>query len=621
MKLALTMILSGNEDPKVVRRCLNSVVPWVDGAFITVTTEDKNNLVELLKEHQVDVDYQPDKFYREVTSKDLKWLKDFMGADPMAKYGDKLFQFDKARNHSLNRIPKEYDWYFWLDADDIVRGADKLHQAMELAEVNKAQAVFINYLYQVELDKENNIKHIIIEHLRERLIKNNGLYEWLAPIHETLIEKVPSTKVKIDLVDVVHLSDEERRASALHRNIKTLELSLCDTKGSDPRPVYYLGKAYFDLAHHFKKEYAYKLAQRLFEIYLFGTKEYEGMNRSGWAEERAQCWEYMMEIHRHYEKHDEALKCGMESLLEADNFPSTYINIALSHLLKGNFQRALHWITLSAVIKPPESTLVRNPKDQTGRALEVLYNAYLQLNKLDEANKAAHRLLKMFPDSEDMAERAKFTDELKDKRELIQSTIKLTNYLISHGSKEKVKPLLMSLPENIKNTPFIQDIEKEMNPPREWQKDEIALFCGPGFTPWSPKILDNPGESFIGGSEEAVIYLSRELQKQGWKVTVYADPVNDEGEHNGVMYLPYYKFNEKDRFNVLVIWRQPGLVDKNFEANKLYVWCHDIQNQADYSPERLDRIDKVIVLSPWHRSNIPNVPDDKILISGNGISL
>jgi hypothetical protein len=97
--------------------------------------------------------------------------------------------------------------------------------------------------------------------------------------------------------------------------------------------------------------------------------------------------------------------------------------------------------------------------------------------------------------------------------------------------------------------------------------------------------------------------------------------MEDEGEHDGVVFLPYYRFNMQDNFNVLVVWRQPNLLDQNFSAKKIYVWCHDIQNPHDYTKERIKKVEKVIVLSPWHRSNIPNVPDEKILISGNGINV
>ena len=71
----------------------------------------------------------------------------------------------------------------------------------------------------------------------------------------------------------------------------------------------------------------------------------------------------------------------------------------------------------------------------------------------------------------------------------------------------------------------------------------------------------------------------------------------------------------------MVSWRRPDLVDQNLNAKKIYIWCHDILNQLDFTPERLSKITKVIVLSPWHRSNIPDIPDNKVLISRNGIRL
>lgn len=210
---------------------------------------------------------------------------------------------------------------------------------------------------------------------------------------------------------------------------------------------------------------------------------------------------------------------------------------------------------------------------------------------------------------------------MKLERELTKAALQLSNYIGRYEDQSKLKPLLTSLPQKIKGNPFIADLIKKVNPPKVWQKDEIAVFCGPGFTPWSPKRLEEPGIAFMGGSEEAVIYACKELAKQGWKVTVYGDPMEDEGSYDGVYYAPYYNFNTADSFNVLVIWRQPKLVDSDFNAKKTFIWCHDIQNPQDYTEERLKKITKVMVLSPWHRKNIHTVPDEKIFITSNGVEL
>ena len=621
MKIALTMIVSGNETKETLEKCFQSILPWVDGAYVVVTSKDKNDLVKFIESHRVVVEYKPKEFFKTATKEDIDWLTEYLGTKPKIQIGEKIFQFDQARNYSMSMIPKEYEWIFWCDADDIVRNAEKLHQVADLAKNSRAEAVFMNYLYQVELDKDNKIKHIIIEHLRERLVANNGSYEWIAPIHETLIEKHPTRKIKAEGVDLIHLADDSERKEALIRNIKTLELHISDQKGKDPRPIYYLGKAYFDTAVHMDQIEAFKPADKLFDIYLFGTKEYEGQNRSGWAEERSQCWEYKMEIQRKQDKLEESIISGMNALIENDTFPSTYLNISLSYLLKGRFDRAKFWVKLAASIPQPETTLINNPKDQQGRALEILYNANIQTNELDKAWAAATKLLEMFPDNPTMKERVQFTEELKMKRKLIKAALRLSDYITLHEDHSKLKPLFLSLPEIIKNTPFIDDIAKKINPPKDWGSKEIAIYCGPGFTQWSPKTLLGNTSSFVGGSEEAVIYLARELNKLDWQVTVYADPMDDEGDHDGVNYQPYYKFSPKDNFNVLVIWRQPGMVDNNYKAKKIYIWCHDIQNQLDYTKERLDKIEKVIVLSPWHRTNVPNIPDNKIMISANGVAL
>ena len=80
-------------------------------------------------------------------------------------------------------------------------------------------------------------------------------------------------------------------------------------------------------------------------------------------------------------------------------------------------------------------------------------------------------------------------------------------------------------------------------------------------------------------------------------------------------------FNGNDEFNIIVAWRRPDFVDGNYNAKGIYIWCHDIQNPLDYTSERVEKMTKIFVLSPWHRENIPNVPDEKILISGNGITI
>lgn len=618
MKLALSMIVSGSESYEDVKRCLDSITEYVDGVFITVTSEDKQELVSKLKQTGATVDYEPTKFWMKASKSSVKWLKQFLTQEPMLKPEDKQFDFGAARNHAMAQIPQDYGWMVWLDADDVFRGGSGLRDLIARAEAQGVESIFLNYIYQAEI-VDGKVKNVMIEHLRERLVRLDGSYEWVAPIHETLIEKHPTKKVDFKDCDVLHLSTHERREEALVRNAKTLELSIYNTKGADPRPIYYLGKSYFDFFLTSNDKACLNRSIALFEKYLYGTREHQNKNKSGWAEERAQCWEYLTEIYRHLNQVTNAIKCAHNALIEDERFPSIYINLSMCYLIKGEYKRAMHWVKLAGKIPQPLTTLVINPKDLASRAMEVVYHSGIHLSKLDEAWAAATKLLELYPDSPDMRERVKFTTNLRTQRELTRDIVKLYNFLVKSGEHTKARLLMAATPNLIADNPIITDIKNYIDPPKTWADDEVVIFCGPGFTTWSPKSLNRTNEAeFVGGSEEAVIYLSQALTKQGYRVTVYAEPGAEEGLHNGVMYLPHYKFNPKDTFHILVSWRAIGFFDQKLEAKKKYVWCHDVLNQLDHTSERLDKLNKVIVLSQAHRETIPQVPDDKILVSSNG---
>lgn len=606
------MIVKGSgEEPKMLKVALESIYKFVDGIFITYTgtDEDKSAFLEVVKKYKAVVSYAPENIWHKVDDKLVNWFTKEFGYKPEAKAGDRIFRFDTARNYAMSQIDKkEYPWLIWMDVDDIFRNGEKLKEVMEDAEKKQIDAVYLNYLYQVEIVGDK-IKNIIIEHLRERLVRNNGIYKWIAPIHETLIEQKPTRKKDDSRCDVVHLADIGRRTNAIMRNLKNLELSIYETKAEDPRPVYYLAKAYFDLN---KTEYDNR-AIPLINAYLLGE------HKSGWPEERSQAWEYLAEIFRRKGQHNNSIKACMNALIECPEFQSIYINLAISYMLKEQWDRALFFIRLGTSFPSSKTTLIKNPKDIQMRTLQVIYESSLHLNKIDEAWAAANKLKEIATGDPQIEKIYNFISSLRTQRDLAKVYVELYQYLYKTGQTSKVKALLGSAPDLIVNTPFYQDMYKKNMPPKIWGEKEIALYCGPGFTHWSPKRINEPQGSFIGGSEEAVINLSRELGKLGWLVTIYADPGEEEGEYDNVKWLPYYKFNHLDNFNILVLWRVVQHVDTNFKAKQIYIWCHDIQNNLEWTEERIKKVTKAIFLSKWHRDNVPALPDDKVIISSNAI--
>lgn len=613
-KIALAMISKGTGDePKHLRQCLESASPHVDGIFITFTSHEKDipEAVAVAREFKATVSYYLDLF--EVKKEVVEWTKTFFGRDPALKEGDKLFLFDEARNFNLAQIPKEYGWILWLDTDDTLMHGEKLRDVVTNANQNGFKAVYFNYIYEAEFDAEGKIKNIMIEHLRERLITNEGLYKWVSPIHETLIEQTPTSKTdNYDCMVLHHASQLDRRES-LGRNIKNLELAVYQSKGKDPRHIYYLAKLLYDLLMIDDKTEHIDLTTKLLFEYLWGE------DKSGWPEERAQACEYLANVYVKKGEFNNAIKSLMNGLIESPYAKSLMLGLASTYTRKGDWERGIFWVKQAYHLEEKKTTLVKNPRDYQLKTLEVIYNCSVNMGKIDEAWAACQRMLDFEPQNQQFQEAWRFISSLRAERDLTNQYRSLAQFLTKNGEQNKIKPLLASAPQLIANNPYLVDLYKKNMPPKRWKDNEVAIYCGPGFTTWSPSSLSDPGGEFVGGSEEAVIRMAKALTDEGWKVTVYADPGSEEGDHEGVTYLPYYKFNRFDEFNIFVIWRMLGFVDTEMKTKKLYVWNHDIVNPLDWTEERVKKITKAFFLSKWHRDNVPALAEDKIMITSNGL--
>lgn len=583
-KIALACIVKDDTEISKLRRLLETTAQYVDGIFITGTKEPQDEVKKLCKEYGAIWSWYP-------------WDKNF----------------SNARNFNWSQVTKDYEWILWLDTDDVLVGGVNLRKVVTDPVVTQqnVKAIFARYLYQVELDETGKVKNILIEHLRERLIRNDGTYKWVAPIHETLIPQAPAGQTDTTVFYVIHLSTGEDMEKSMYRNIEILEDEVM-VNSKDPRPVYYLAKAYFDTR---AAELVYeRLSDEVDSPTVELLRDY--LKNSGWPEERAQALEYLSMIHRERGEFSLATKALLESMHEAPQFPSVYIQMALVKTMEKDWAKAMQWIKIASNMEIPKTTLVIQPKDYKTMILECLFHIYLNTNDLEKCEKVITDLTEMLPNDMNK-ERLTSVRDWRDRNNLAHWTAKLAHHLQVSGQKDKLKALINAIPKEIANEPSLVNMRNEIMPPRTWDEDEIVIFCGPGYEKWSPKSISKG----IGGSEEAVIYLSKQLVDLGWKVTVFADPQEDEGEYDGVKYLPYYHINWKDHFNVFVAWRQISLYDVNIYAEKTYLWNHDIQNPLTYTPERLNKIDKVMFLSRWHRKNVPSLPEEKVMYTGNGINV
>lgn len=608
-KVYLNMILSETEPVETVKRAINSIQNHVDGMYITITYGDQKPygtpLEKFLKSLGVHITY-------------FKWIDDFSA----------------ARQFAMDQAPKGPDCYiFWMDADDVVRGAEQLKTIANQSLKALVAAVFFTYYYMVDLDDKGDIREVLIEHKRERLIRNDDTFKWVGMLHEVLVEQRTENIQKIgrNEVNVVHLSDSDRMGKGLVRNIRILEKQAEKEQHKDPRTLIYLAKAYYDRAKissdPSERTVNLNLALTLFYEYLQGAGKPGSVayqQGSGWPEERSTAWQYISEIAILSGHPEIALEALQSAIDEAPQFPNYYVDKAMVYAMMGDMKKAKHWLQLATAVPQPDTTIITTPRDLKARALEVASQVAFAEGKLDAARQHLEQLIEIFPNSEELKTRLQVAVSLDAANKAAQSIVYLGKYLEQMKEPAKIESLVQAIPSGLQNEKFAAEMRHLFLPPRVHEKNEISILCGFAYEKWSPKSI----ETGLGGSEEAVVYLSEELTKLGWKVTVYGNPQEDAGNYNGVEYKMWHDINIKDEFNVLVLWRSIGFVDFNPKAKYKLLWMHDVPNNPDFTEERVSRVDKIAVLSDFHKTLFrmtkgagvfEKIPDYKFFRTANGI--
>jgi glycosyltransferase involved in cell wall biosynthesis len=121
----------------------------------------------------------------------------------------------------------------------------------------------------------------------------------------------------------------------------------------------------------------------------------------------------------------------------------------------------------------------------------------------------------------------------------------------------------------------------------------------------------------LGGSESAVILVSRELAKIGFSVTVYnncKDGLNSKpGIYEDVRYIDNADANlDTTEYDIVIVSRTVApFISNNWPfistAKKRILWLHDTFIEGDHLVENLvvsGKIDHIFTLSDWHTSYI-----------------
>lgn len=550
------IVKASDDEARLLDRCLFYASSYVDEICLTITGENKE-CERVAKKYSAKVSH-------------FKWVKDFA----------------KARNFNFSQATGDY--ILWLDCDDVLKGAEYLGVVLKKMGEKKVDAGVMDYLYDFNDQKECTVKH-----LKTRIVKNDGCVEWVGEVHEDFDSKRELRSYFIEDIQVMHLTEEKRTKESAKRNTEIAE-SVRKKNQNDPRGLYLVANALMG-------EGKYKESITVWE---------EFVKKSGSEEEKYLAYLFLSDLYNENYVKSEELAC--KALILRPSYPNAYFKLARMAYKRRSLDSAKNFIEIGLQLPiPDKQIIVFNPREYDYHPLMLLLDIAFDKGEYQRVEKILDTLSREYPKDTDVKNKKAIFDSLLGELKDVDAVIKKAETLKGEGLKEYIN----GLSEKMRMHPKICTFYNLNFIKTESSGKDLVYYCGYTSKAWSPKTVSKGG---IGGSEEAVINLSREFARLGWNVTVYNNCGKDFGVYDGVTYQPYWNYNVRDKNDVTIYWRHPRAVDFH-EHGKAFIDMHDVIPPGEFTEERLAKIDKIFVKSMAHRVLFPDVPDEKFVIAQNGI--
>ena len=569
-KIALCLIVKPTSDEAdVLYRLLStdSLHLKVDGIFITITCKEGDPAAKRIEQTaqavKAHVSYFP-------------WVNDFAA----------------ARNFNFTRVSKDYEWIFWVDADDIVKGSDQLREVLNKLD-NNISGLVLPYLYDFDEDGVCNVRHNKI-----RVIRNDGSYVWVGKLHEDLCQQRETMNFFSSNIQILHLTNAKRLNVAIKRNLE-ISKEMYDIDSKDARSQWnYANSLYM----------AGKLDEAIEMFFRF-------IECSGSEEEIYLAWERVSQIYFTKRDLERSIEAGLEALRMRPWYPNAYFTLAYSFFDARKFKHAKEML-LDGLRKriPDDTMIVWNPRDYDYNPLSLLAKVYFQLGEPKESYLILQKIIDMFPQKKKTLQ--EWADEVKKIVDNLERVDKIGEKVLKCRSKKQIKKLLDNVPDDLRSHPKLCHLRNIHFIRKSSTGKDVSIYCFQTAEIWNPESVKKTG---IGGSEEAVINVSNVLSELGYNVTVYNSCGHKAQKFGKVLYRPFWEYNPRDKTDITIAWRSPILYDHEVNSTQKYVWLHDTVNQNEFTRKRLDNFDKIFVLSDFHRSLYPGIENEKFVLTSNGL--
>lgn len=588
MKAKISVCLIVRNEP-LLEKSLLSIKNYVD-EIVVVDTGSSDNTSEIAKKYA-------DKFaiYTDCNNPETGLIENFSQA--------RQFSFNLASNN----------WVMWMDADDILDGAENLFKIIEECESlpNKDGACIL-FPYEYSYD-EFGVS--TCTHYRERLVYNHKNFKWVNPVHEVLIP-ISNNCFQIMKDDIVYKHQRQysnKTSYEAGRNLRILKKYVESHGKDDARQLYYLGLEYHN--------------NGMLNEAIEALSEYVSV--SGWEDEKCLACLKIYEIYHQQKDWKNALKWAYLASEVKENWGECFFAIAKCyyHMAEDGgpytrryWEKCVHYGRYGLSLPVTKTLLFVNKLDRNYIIYLYLNTALNNIGDVNGALEAAENGLKTRPNDSILLYNKKLYKSHLLKIDTIESLTKLKDHGDITDSQLELMVKILNKEVNI----VTEDKSKSYTPIERYKdpsKLDIIFYAGDGVEIWTPETVKKTG---IGGSELMLLEQAKRLSSLGHRVTVYNSCGNLEGLYDNVEYLRSEKFNNLT-CDVLIVSRRADALDDglNVKAKLKLLWVHDIF-ALNGKNEYLLKADRILALTQWHKDFIckyHNVHPDHVIVTRNGIDL
>ena len=559
-RVACTVIIGDDKTNESWSRLMDSVSPYVDHIFVNYNGSK-------------------DEFpYDEPSDCGFTWQK-----------FDWLDDFSISRNQSFAMIKesgKEFDWYFWIDADDELVNGDQIQDMLNSLDEN-TDFVFLPYNYGIDPITGAVVAH----HTRERFLKAGRRWIWEYPIHEVCHTDPGAQMAERDNIYIKHhrkaTEDADNATRARNRRIIAKALS---QDPNNPRHKFYMGN---ELYH---EGFVKKGTQEGGELLVAAQKMYvEFIKAVGRGDDVYVANHRNADIHRLLDHRNDSIDADLQNLKINPAWPESWLGIAQCYLETGEWELAEYFANI--IIDYIVPNLGKRQTQQVIEPYSEYYTPYLirglareNLGNLDGALDDLHTA---------------FRNAGHD--DVVEHINRINGRKAKGAGNETVKEARKRL--------YGTKADKS-----------IAFVVPPTAEPWHPGYIDKFGS---GGAEHCVVEIANRFANDGYRVAVFGTPGEYEGidYDTGIEWWGCDDYGSGEKFSVVVSSRWPFIMDAKIQSPCKLLWMHDVNSgpMAEIGPDgnRFEAADGVICLTNWHKDYLTKMykfdPDNAFVI-GNGVN-